>query len=140
MKNFTQKITLLLACLCMLTVQNCATIFNSGSQTVIAGSSEEAENVSIEVKTPSGAYRSKLPATIVTSPSSFNDTSITVKDKCYEEVQLTVGKSVTPSFWANFLWGFGFPIGMGLDFLTGSMWRMDNQTILPLDKKSNCKK
>ncbi len=140
MKNLVQKLLACSLCVTMLMLQNCATIFNGGSQSVIANASGDAENVSIEVRTPNGAYRSKMPTTIVTAPSSFNDTFITVKDKCYEETQMKAGKSITPSFWANFLWGFGFPIGMGIDYLDGSMWKMDTQIIVPVNKRDTCKK
>ena len=97
------------------------------------------ENVSINVKTPNGSYRSKLPTTIVTTPSSFNDTTITVKDKCYEETEVKVGKSVTSSFWVNIFWGYAFPIAMGIDYLDGSMWKMDTQALVPLNKNNVCR-
>ncbi len=134
-----KKLSSLALCLSLLLVQSCATIFNSGSQSIIANSAGDEENVSINVQTPNGAYKSKLPTTIVTSPSSFNDTSITVRDKCYEETHIRVGKSVTPAFWANFLWGFSFPIAMTIDWLDGAMWKMDQQVVVPLNK-TDCKK
>ena len=123
----------------LVALQSCATVFNSGSQSVIANASGDAENVSIYVKTPSGAYKSKLPTTIVTSPSSFNDTTVTIKDKCYEETPIKIGKSITPSFWANFLFFVWFPVGMGIDYLDGNMWKMDQQVIVPLNKIDGCK-
>ena len=130
-----KKISSLLAIMALLTIQSCATVFNSGSQTVVANSSPETDNVSIQVSTPNGSYRSRLPSTIVTETSSFTDTTITVKDKCYEENQIKVNKSITPSFWVNFLWIYGFPIAMGIDFLDGHMWKMDQQVIVHLNKK-----
>ena len=127
-------------CTSLVALQNCATVFNGGSQSVIANASGEIENISVEVKTPNGAYRSRLPATIVTSPSSFNKTTITVRDKCYEDIQFEVGKSLTPSFWVNFAWLVWFPVAMGVDLLTGNAWKMDNQVIVPLNKRDTCKK
>lgn len=124
----------------LLAVCSCATVFNGGSQSVIANASGDVENVAVEIKTPNGAYRSKLPTTLVTSPSSFNNTTITVKDKCYEETQLQVGKSITPSFWANILWVYFAPVGMIIDFVDGSMWKIDTQTIVPVSRRDVCKK
>ncbi|MES2678180.1 MAG: hypothetical protein V4612_07745 [Pseudomonadota bacterium] len=135
-----KKLSSLAFCLSLIFVQSCATVFNGGSQSIIANGSGDVEDVSIYVKTPNGSYKSKLPTTIVTTPSSFNDTTLTVKDKCYEETEMKVGKSVTPSFWVNILWGFGFPIAMGIDFLDGTMWKMDQQVIVPLNKKDTCKR
>ncbi|MCE3255337.1 MAG: hypothetical protein K0R25_831 [Rickettsiaceae bacterium] len=135
-----KKLSFLTFCFSLLFIQSCATIFNGGSQSIIANGSGDVEDVSIYVKTPSGSYKSKLPTTIVTTPSSFNNTTVTAKDKCYEETEMVVGKSVTPSFWANFLLGLGFPIGMAIDFLDGTMWKMDQQVLIPLNKRDVCKK
>ena len=126
-----------LAILCQF--QGCASIFSSGSQTLIVSASGDEENIAVEIQTPSGSYKSKLPTTIVTSPSSFNQTEIMIKDKCYENSTIQAGKSVTPAFWANFLWVAWFPVGMGVDFLTGNMWKMDSQVMVPLNKIPSCK-
>src|SRR4051812_49294725 len=118
MKNHPSKNLLrFAACLMLFAAQNCASVFNAGSQSIVANASGDKENIKIEVTTPNGSYRSQLPTTIVTSPSSFTPTIITVKDKCFEQTQINVGKSITPSFWVNFLFGFFFPVGMGIDFL-----------------------
>ena len=124
--------------LSLLILQNCASIFNGGSQSVVATASGDVDNVGVEVKTPDGAYRTKLPTTIVTSPSSFNDTNITIKDKCYDETSMKVNKSVTPSFWSNIL--IGGLIGMSIDYFSGHMWKMDSHAVVPLNKKDDCKK
>ena len=135
-----KKLSSLAFCLSLFLVQSCSTVFNGGSQSIIANGAGDAENVSVYVKTPNGAYKSKLPTTIVTTPSSFNETTITVKDKCYEETEMKVGKSITPSFWVNILWGYGLPVAAGIDFLDGTMWKMDQQVVVPLNKADTCKK
>ena len=135
----TKKLNLLVALCSLIFAQSCSTIFNGGSQSVIVNGSGDMENISINVATPSGSYKSKLPTTIVTSPSSFKDTTITVKDKCYEATEMKVGKSVTSSFWANLLLlPFGTPIAMGIDYLSGNMWKMDQQVVVPLNKNYVC--
>ena len=116
---------------------SCSTMYNSGSQTISAIGSEGQEGVVIEVKTPSSSYRSKLPSTIITNPSTFNPTTITVVDKCYERTTTTVNKSITPSFWANI---FNYCIGCLIDPLTGAMWKLDSNTLIHLEKNSTCKK
>jgi len=133
-----KKLSSLAFCLSLFLVQSCASIFNGGSQSIIANGAGDPENVSVYVKTPNGAYKSKLPTTIVTTPSSFNETTITVKDKCYEETEMKVGKTITPSFWSNIL--IGGLIGMGIDYVSGHMWKMDQQVVVPLNKADTCKK
>lgn len=134
-----KKLSLIILGFCLLNLQACSTIFNSGSQSIIASGSGDAESATIIVKTPNGSYKSKLPTTIVITPSSFDDTIIKVKDKCFEETSVKIRASVTPSFWANFLWFVGAPIAMTIDVLDGSMWKMDQQVLVPLDRIKKCK-
>jgi len=119
-----------------LAITSCATMFNSGSQSLVANSSDGSE-VAVIVTTSSGSYKTKLPATIVTAPSSFADTTIKVVDVCYNQTELTVKKSITPSFFANILFGLASPIGFAIDYADGTMWKMDRNVIVPLDKKKN---
>jgi CDP-glucose 4,6-dehydratase len=75
-----------------LAVCSCATVFNSGSQTMIANPSNvDAEGVVVDVTTSSGSYKTKLPATIISAPSTFSDVKIRVSDKCYENVEWEFG-------------------------------------------------
>ncbi len=121
----------------LLILCSCSTMYNSGSQTITVVGNEGQEGVSVEVRTPSGSYRTKLPATVVTSPSTFNPTTITVVDKCYENRTVEITKSITPSFWANI---FNYCIGCVIDPLTGAMWKLDNNTLVPLEKSAVCRK
>ena len=115
---------------------SCATIYNGGSQSMIASNPDGIEGVVVNITTPSGSYRSKIPSTIVTSPSSFRNTIIRVNDKCYESTEVIVGKSLTPSFFANILWFYASPIAGTIDYLSGSMWKMDTNVAVPLNKKN----
>ena len=127
----------LLACFILFALCSCATVFNGGSQTILANPSNvNDEGVVVNVTTTSGAYRTKLPATIVASPSTFSDVSIKVSDKCYEGTEIKVNKSVTPSYWVNILiWP-----GLIIDALDGYMWKYDSQTMVPTTKLDTCKK
>ena len=103
---------------------------------MIASNPDGIEGVVVNITTPSGSYRSKIPSTIVTSPSSFRNTIIRVNDKCYESTEVIVGKSLTPSFFANILWFYASPIAGAIDYLSGSMWKMDSNVAVPLNKKN----
>ncbi len=139
MKNrIIKNIAQILLCPALILLQNCASIFNGGSQSIVATASGDVENISVEITTSDGAYKSRLPTTIVTTPSSFNQTSITIKDKCYEETKIEIKKSITPSFWSNIL--LGGLIGMSIDYFDGYMWKMDRQVSVPLNERDVCKK
>jgi len=107
----------------------CATMYNSGAQTLLAKSADDKEGVQIEITTPAGSYRSKLPATIVAEPAHAG-VQIRVVDPCYDNTVMEVNKSVTPSFWANIFWFYGVLIGMGVDTITGKMWKYDSMVLV----------
>jgi hypothetical protein len=50
-----------------------------------------------------------------------------------------VNSSITPAFWANFLWFGAFWVGMGVDLITGKMWKYDEMAVIPLSE-SKCEK
>jgi hypothetical protein len=120
-----------------LAVCSCATVFNSGSQTMIANPSNvDAEGVVVDVTTSSGSYKTKLPATIISAPSTFSDVKIRVSDKCYENAEVKVRTGITPSYWVNILiWP-----GLIIDALDGYMWKFDSQTMVPTTKLDKCGK
>ena len=140
----------LLLIICFFVNTQCATIFNSGSQSFVAKAQGDVEEVSVEVITPHGSYRSKLPATIVTSTSSFRDTEIVVDDKCFEKTRFKVKKSITPSYWANtglsfiglvfsnIVWGIGGVAGLAIDYFDGYMWKNDKIVTVPVKKIDKC--
>lgn len=114
---------------------SCSTMFNSGSQSISVVGGEGEEGVAVQVRTPDGVYKSKLPATIITTPSTFNPTEVKITDKCYDEVTIQIKKNIAPSFFANI---FNYCIGCFIDPLTGAMWKLNNHTVIPLNRKAQC--
>lgn len=116
---------------------SCSTMFNGGSQTMLINpANPEDEGLVVTITSSSGTYRAKLPATVVSTPSTFSDVTVQVTDKCYEKNQIIVNKSITPSYWVNLLiWP-----GLIIDALDGYMWKFDGQTLVQTSKISNCKK
>lgn len=119
-----------------ITISSCATIVNTGSQTILARATDNQEGVEVEVKTPSGAYPTTLPATIAAEPSTVEEVTIRVIDECYDSTQQTVPKNVTPSYWLNLL--LLYP-GLIIDYVTGKMWKYDSNVAVPVNKKEECK-
>jgi len=124
----------ILSIIIALNITGCSSMFNSGSQTVILNPSNPDYNAKIKVTTSYGSYQTRLPATISSSPSSFNNVVIETDDKCYDKLTMTVGKTVTASYWANIFNFYGFFI----DPLTGAMWNLDNQVSVPVQKFDEC--
>lgn len=107
----------------------CASIFNQSRQSVYVDSDPKGA----EVKS------NKLPRA-ATTPTSFSfskggDVSVTMSKDGYVDQAIVVNRSVTPSFWANLLWGYGFPIGMLIDAASGSMWNYDENVYAKLETK-----
>ena len=99
-------------------------------------SNVDAEGVVVDVTTSSGSYKTKLPATIISAPSTFSDVKIRVSDKCYENSEVKVRTGITPSYWVNILiWP-----GLIIDALDGYMWKFDSQTMVPTTKLDKCGK
>lgn len=116
-------------------LSSCSTMFNSGSQTVLVHPTDpDGEGVVVNITTPSGAYRAKLPSTIVVAPSTFSKIRIKVAQKCYEPSEVTVNEGVTLSYFMNIFNGIGFFI----DLLDGYMWKYDSQTMIPVMKTEGC--
>jgi len=117
-------------------VSSCASIYNAGSQTILAKSADNKEGVDVEITTSTGAYAAKLPATIV-AESSHRGIEIRLTDVCYEPIGLNINKNITPSFWTNFLLLYGFPVGMLIDAGTGKMWKYDSNVMVHSKNKCN---
>lgn len=113
-------------------VSGCSTIFNSGSQSIMATASN-GKPVKALITTPSGSYSAQLPSTIVTEPSSFNPVKISVQDDCYEPTEYNVNKTIAPSYWANLFNVYGFLI----DPFTGAMWKYNSAASVPVTEKKN---
>ncbi len=110
----------------------CSTMFNSGSQTIIARSTGGKEGIQVEVTTPSGAYTTKLPATIA-AESSWDGVKVRVIDKCYDSTATEVNKGITLSFWANI---FNSGVGFFVDLATGKLWKYDTNVSVPVNAKT----
>lgn len=109
----------------------CATMFNSGQQTIVLSldpvpGKPEVKTVPVTVETASGAYRSTAPSTIVATPSTFKEVSVRISDPCFEPQTINANKSVTLSYFVNILNFIGFFI----DPLTGAMWKYDQSVVL----------
>ncbi len=106
----------------------CATILNNQAQ-VVSVVGEPDYPATVEVKKPGRApYQTRLPAQVVSKPSTFSPLSIRVVDPCFKTREVRVGKAIDPVYWLNIFNLYGF----GIDLLDGYMWEYQPQLVLPL--------
>lgn len=115
-------------------LSSCSTMFNSGSQSILARSSDGKRGIKVQINSSSGSYETELPSNIITHPSSFETTNILVIDQCYNSTTTMINKTIASSYWANILNIYGFLI----DWVTGAMWRYDSNVLVLVDKKRTC--
>jgi hypothetical protein len=65
----------------------------------------------------------------------LHPTKIIIQDKCYEQTEIEVGKSVAQAFWYNIFFAIVAPVAMGIDYLDGKMWKLNEQILVPLKPK-----
>ena len=119
------KLPLVCAISATLLISSCATILNSGDQTVRINSNLPAE---VQITNAKGELVSTM-----TAPGSV---SLSKQDAPYEVVVSAQGYSTqtvvldsktTGSFWGNLIIGGG--IGMIVDYINGTMWMLNNDSI-----------
>mgnify|MGYP003340733622 CR=1 FL=1 len=115
-----------------LLVASCSTMFNSGSQPMQVVASDGKRH-KVNITTPSGSYKANIPSTITASPSTFKNVEVKIPSSdCYYPTSVTVGKTITASFWANI---FNYGLGFIIDPLTGAMWNYDSISTLTISEK-----
>lgn len=72
---------------------------------------------------------------LLPTPSSFKNTVVVVKDKCYEATKVKVKENIQLYFWLNI---FFFP-GVVVDYLDGEMWKLEKEVVINVNKKLDCK-
>lgn len=74
-----------------------------------------------------------------TSPTAFSfdkdgqDVNIRLEAEGFTPQETVLERRITPSFWANFLWGQAFFIGMFTDYVTGAMWNYQDNIFMKLE-------
>ena len=128
------KLALILACLIAPALSGCSGLFNSSFQKLtILPSDPSAKHVKISAHWVGGDTQAELPGEITTI-SGKTGWTITVIDPCYETVTQSVKRSISPTFWLNFLNGFGFVV----DLVRGRQWKYEPVTTIPTIKKTSC--
>ncbi|MCP3926913.1 MAG: hypothetical protein GY714_30515 [Desulfobacterales bacterium] len=111
----------------------CSTLVNSSPQDINLTTQKGFENIKVEVIGPKGSYVTRIPTTIK-AVSSYKGVTIKVSDDCYDVASFDINKTITKSFWVNFLLWPSFAV----DFITGRYFKYDKEIQIPLNLKDEC--
>ncbi|MDH5302084.1 MAG: hypothetical protein OEW58_12050 [Gammaproteobacteria bacterium] len=126
----------LLVLLASLQLIGCASMFNNKVQPVMV-QTEDSVKIQARIDTPERSYNTRVPAMILSEPSSFDQLVVQLTDPCFPKNRYVARKTVDSSYFANLLNGHGFYI----DYLNGNMWNYDSQLYIPLgnqDRLNDC--
>ena len=100
----------------------CASIMSGTTQSLFVNSTPSGAMASVD------GLRSKTPARFeLKRNQSIHE--IWIEKVGYEPVQTSVGRKVNPWLAGNLIWGYGLPIGLVVDFVSGGAWGLDNEKI-----------
>ena len=107
----------------------CASMFNETRQAVYIDSNPKG------AKIESNALHREATTPISFTFKKGEDVYVKLTKDGYGEQSEVLYKKVTPTFWLNFLWGYGFPVGMLIDWATGAMWDYQEEAYIKLEPK-----
>lgn len=110
----------------------CASLMDSGAQPVRIIS--EHKDVKATINTPNAhAIATELPTTVYADRSTFRGLHVQINDPCYEPNFATATKTINSYYFLNLLNFYG----LGIDLLTGAMWRYDSPLLVNTTPKQN---
>jgi hypothetical protein len=60
---------------------------------------------------------------------SASSHDIRVAKDGYETAQVSVGRKLNPWLAGNFAWGYGLPLGVLVDFISGGAWSLETDKV-----------
>ena len=132
--NHMKKLALIL--LVVPTLSGCASLLKGYHENIYVSTSTGKQADAI-ITTSSGEQKITLPQ-IVPVKTSNADITVSVKEtSCNNASTKIVASEVHPLFFGNFI--FGGLLGSTTDAVTGSMWTYDENVIVDVFEKDNCK-
>ena len=116
---FVRKAALLLGALA---ATGCASILNSSPGDLNVTSVPEGADVALDELDPS----CQTPCELEIKPARYE---LHVKKAGYKPETVALVKRMSPWFWVNFVMGPGVLVGMGIDALTGSIFRLSPKEV-----------
>ncbi len=127
MKKTMRGILLLIGCLNF----GCATIFNTGRQSVYVDSEPRAANVR-----GNKLYQEETTPTLINMKKG-GDIYLDIAKEGYQTDSIQLQKNLAPAVWINLLLGSLSPLGLFIDWQSGAMWNYQDKVVVRLDKKKD---
>ena len=100
----------------------CATIVHGRNQDLAINSNPSGAYFEID------GYQGITPA-IVPIERKLKDHTLTVSKPGYETQQIRISRQLSPWMAGNLLWGIAMPVGFGVDFVSGSAFKPDSESV-----------
>ena len=100
----------------------CASIMNGTTQSVFVNSTPSGAMVQVD------GLQATTPAKLELKRSASSHDIRVAKDG-YETAQVSVGRKLNPWLAGNFAWGYGLPLGVLVDFISGGAWSLETDKV-----------
>ncbi len=108
--------------LSILGTTGCASIISGTTQSVFVNSSPSGANVEVD------GLQAKTPAKLELKRNQASH-NVRVTKEGYEPANVSIGRKFNPWVAGNLLWGYGFVVGVIVDFVSGGAWDLDTDRI-----------
>jgi len=118
----------------LVALSGCSTFFNLGRQEILILPSDSAAiNKKIYITVQETKQEATLP--IRYQVDSLNaHINVTFVNECWASSTVRIERSITPSYWANILTGFGFI----WDGVFGTLWKYPSTIVIPTERLPHC--
>lgn len=117
-------------------LSGCSSIVK-GSRQTINMSTSTGKQADVVITTEEGQQSLTLPSAITVKDSSKDIVVNVQESKCNNSSSTTIRSRLHPWFWGNII--LGGLLGSTTDSVTGSMWTYDENTIINVTEKEQCK-
>jgi len=119
---------------------SCGTLFGGKTQTIFLSPSS-GSNIKVEVSDERGVNRGETIPSIIMVKRSNQNLIINVKETdCYKKAQSFHESNINMFSLLNIFGGWFSTSSTSTDLATGGLWSYDEHVLVPVSKKSDCKK
>lgn len=103
-------------------MSGCASIMSGTTQSLLINSNPSGATVEVD------GLQARTPAKLELKRNQASH-SVRIKKEGFETAQLSIGRQFNPWVAGNLFWGYGFPIGVLVDLVTGGAWDLENDSL-----------
>ena len=116
------RVTKRVVLLAIVGLTGCASIMNGTTQSVFVNSTPSGAMVQVD------GLQATTPAKLELKRSHTSH-DIRVAKEGYETAQMSIGRKVNPWLAGNLFWGYGLPLGVIVDFVSGGAWSLETDRV-----------